>query len=164
MNIENLKRTVELLRKLDNRMFNMQQYRNPGSEKSQKCGTVGCIVGHATILDSSENWEKYIKKQPVFKSQFSITSEFDFTGWSQDFFGLDPMNEQDVLTWEYLFNSKWGWSEIMVDKKILLLPEIFNSPKHAMYRINKVINGYQPGMINDELLKEIEIIEKDLVV
>lgn len=158
MNKENLQRVIKMLKGMDVRLFSMEQYRNTGSERTQKCGTVGCIIGHATQLDTPEHWEKFILRLPVFKSHFSPSSEFDFTNWSYSFFGLDASSETDMKIWDYLFDSRWGYNDILETNEIL------NSPKHAMYRINKVLGGYIPGDIETEIQKESKIIEESLVV
>jgi len=61
-----------------------------GQKTAHECGTVGCPLGHCTILD----------ERPL---PLNYLGEIDFYAWSKEFTGLDP----NSIGWCYLFGSFW---------------------------------------------------------
>jgi hypothetical protein len=82
MNKENLKLMVEHIRTIPQEMFDMSDYRN-GQAKTPECDSVGCVLGHCTVLDPS----------PLPRKGFG--SSIDFHAWSDGFTGL--------------IGNEWGW-------------------------------------------------------
>jgi len=71
------------------RNFNMRIFRT-GQRTAHECGSVGCVIGHCTILD----------ERPLPMNRFD---NIDFDAWSFDFTGLKPNSDE----WDYLFSSDW---------------------------------------------------------
>ncbi|WNN12312.1 hypothetical protein MA9V2_063 [Chryseobacterium phage MA9V-2] len=135
MNIKNLKAAQELVSKLIPEQFDMIDFRERTMESFTKnfdtaeCKTVGCIVGHCTILD----------KQNVMHNFITSTGVINFIEWSKDFFGIGFNSK----TWHYLFSAVWAENVNT------------NTPEHAVKRMQKVIDGYVPGDINIEFANAI---------
>ncbi|WNN12324.1 hypothetical protein MA9V2_075 [Chryseobacterium phage MA9V-2] len=160
MNIQNLKRTIELVNTLDAEDLHMEYYRND-TDLTQKCGSAGCILGHATILDSEENWKKFLDNDG--------SDDFDFFNWSLSFYDI-PESKSPLspdFTWAYMFNSAWGYSnayvynelaEAVTDEQLTAICKILSSPKHAVYRMQKIVDGYQPKSFTEEYADELSIV------
>lgn len=138
MNIENLKRTAELVAKIPPENFDMEYYRL-SDYSSHECGSVGCIVGHATVLDTPENLKRFTQgvMYPEFKGR-QFENDIRFDEWSADFFDIDDASNE----WYYMFGHRWSHFKAT------------NTPEHAVYRINRIIDGYKPDDISEEIKKE----------
>lgn len=136
MNIENLKRTVELLKTIPQSSFGMATYRDWENDKgfTPECKSVGCIIGHATVLDRENVLKNYVSGD---KDNPTIL----FSSWSHDFFGIPAAY---LSLWAYLFSCTWADDERT------------NTPEHAVYRIQKVIDGYKPILNHIEYANEID--------
>ena len=69
--------------------FNMATYRT-GEKVKHECDTVGCVLGHCTILNKNP--------LPMCRS-----GNINFDTWSREFTGLDTSSSE----WAYLFASDW---------------------------------------------------------
>ena len=69
--------------------FNMRLFRTDG-DKGRECNSVGCVIGHCTILDENP--------LPMFRS-----GDINFTAWLREFTGLGPLSGESA----YLFASSW---------------------------------------------------------
>ncbi len=90
INLKNLKRTREHIAEVNGSMIRMNHYRE-GPYYNPKCDSIGCIIGHATILDAKN-----------VKDNFTYYNGIDFTLWSKDFFGID----RNSYLWNYLFGQE----------------------------------------------------------
>jgi len=70
-------------------MFNMRLYRT-GEKVNRECGSVGCVIGHCTILDENP--------LPLYRS-----GNVNFYEWSEHFTGSDPLSDEST----YLFSGLW---------------------------------------------------------
>ena len=52
MNRENLQRMADYIRTIPQAMFSMRSYRF-ADETTKECGSIGCVIGHCTILDTN---------------------------------------------------------------------------------------------------------------
>jgi hypothetical protein len=93
INLENLIRMADYIETVPQEKFDMSEFRNDYWNTKYmvepKCNSVGCIIGHCTILDDKDlprNWSE----------------DIDFAEWSQKFIGTD-----DDSVWEYLFDANW---------------------------------------------------------
>jgi len=73
MNRANLEKLIEFIPTIPDEQFDMRTFRD-GGKPTPVCNTVGCIVGHATQLDTPENISKYVS-----------LNEIEFGKWSRDF-------------------------------------------------------------------------------
>ena len=89
MNRENLSRMADYIETVAQRNFNMRIFRT-GQRTAHECGSVGCVIGHCTVLDKNPLPMDYI-------------GDIHFSAWSLDFTGLDPSSYE----WEYLFSGDW---------------------------------------------------------
>jgi len=89
MNRENLKLMADYIETIPQEKFDMERFRT-GEKVKHKCNSVGCILGHCTVLNKNP--------LPLYKS-----GNIDFYAWSKEFTGLDP----DSSEWAYLFASEW---------------------------------------------------------
>ena len=85
MNRENLQRMADYIKTIPQDKFAMNQFRADEDFLSYQCGTVGCVVGHCTILDE--------KPLPRRIDGISI----DFTKWSEAFTGIQ------------FYSNEWDW-------------------------------------------------------
>jgi len=113
MNAENLKKMADYIETVPQYKFDMRRFREEehaddfeiipddpqekvdisaflaGRKTAHECGSVGCLLGHCTILD----------ERPLpLKS-----GEIDFYAWSFEFTGLHPKS----IGWVYLFSASW---------------------------------------------------------
>jgi len=71
--------------------FDMSAYRT-GQRTAHECDSVGCVVGHCTVLD----------KNPLpMNGLYNI----DFLAWSRKFTGLDSYSDNNKC--HYLFSFFW---------------------------------------------------------
>jgi len=89
MNRENLNKMADYIETIPQEKFNMATYRT-GESIKHECDTVGCVIGHCTVLDKNPLPMDYI-------------GDIAFYAWSKEFTGLDP----DSSEWAYLFASEW---------------------------------------------------------
>lgn len=113
MNKDNLKRMADYIITIPQKKFNMRFFRR-GNIKNIECNSVGCVIGHCTILDS-EN---------ILINYRDIFNEIDFIGWSYKFTGLNRYE------WHWCFASDW----INID----------NTPEGASQRIMYLIENGLP--------------------
>lgn len=100
MNIENLQKAVDHLRNnVTESQFNMYQYRE-GDMLLHECDSVGCIIGHCTVLDDYENI-------PIIDKVVGSGKKLDFTTWSETFFDLNSESDE----WEFMFSDFWSEDE-----------------------------------------------------
>ncbi len=91
--MKNLGRTREHIANVSASMIKMESYRDrPPTKEKPECDTVGCIVGHATILDAYN----------VIKNFTDRYGGIDFTSWSEEFFGI----HRTSYLWNYLFGYR----------------------------------------------------------
>ena len=89
MNKENLQRMADYIRTIPQEKFNMVAWRD-GDTNKHECDSVGCVVGHCTVLDKIEN------------IPFTSLGSIDFTRWSEDFTGIYTREE-----WNWCFSDEW---------------------------------------------------------
>lgn len=119
MNKENLLRMADYIETIPQEQFGMGMYRM-GIEvtTTQKCGTVGCVIGHCTILDTPENFKRF--------KRAGLRGTMDFKNWSREFTGITAFSD----TWNYLFSGNWE--------------KIDNTPQGAAKRIREVVEHGLP--------------------
>jgi len=93
MNKENLKLMADYIETIPQDRFDMDNFRT-GESVKHECNSVGCVLGHCTILD----------KRPL---PMSYSGNINFSAWSLDFTGLDPNSDE----WDYLFSSFWTYGD-----------------------------------------------------
>ena len=109
MKIRNFKRAFNhVLLNVPDSEFSMKFFRKDDywgdiTEESttHECNTVGCIIGHCSILDTPDNFYKYSS----------------FLYWSEYFFGIG----MDTNYWEFCFSDYWGDDEVTASKTQALL-------------------------------------------
>jgi hypothetical protein len=119
MNKVNLLRMADHIETIPQKDFNMFEYRSGGGYYDEiECNSVGCAVGHCTILDSENIKKNFMDKY----------GSIEFTYWSKVF--TEVTNN---LQWEYLFSYAW----VNVD----------NTPQGTAKRIRDVVkNGFPENM------------------
>ncbi len=127
MNRENLQRMADYIRTVPRKKFNMDFYRK-GSEKYHKCNSVGCVIGHCTVLDDIDNI-------PTFWND-----EIDFSQWSKNYTGLKTGETE----WNWCFDSLWA----CVD----------NTPTGAADRIEWLLNHGLPEDWEEQMKGEKPLI------
>lgn len=88
MNKENLQRMADHIRTIPQEMFGMGDYRT-GDRTTAECDSVGCILGHCTVLETGEF--------PRFTS-----GSIDFTAWEESFTGTSDDE------WNWCFSDNWS--------------------------------------------------------
>lgn len=88
MNTENLLKAAAYIRTIPQSKFDMGTYRQDGTI-THECNSVGCAVGHCSVLDTSEHFHSIVK------------GYFTWNLWATDFFGLTD-NE-----WTWCFTGCW---------------------------------------------------------
>jgi len=89
MNKENLNRMADYIETISPERFDMLEFRT-GGKKNHECDSVGCVLGHCTILD----------KNPL---RLDLEDRIDFDAWSREFTGLPSFSPD----WQYLFSGLW---------------------------------------------------------
>ena len=92
INLENLIRMADYIETVPQEKFGMMAYRY-GDNTRYECDSIGCIIGHCTILDDAD--------LPI-----NISGSIAFQVWSQKFIGTD-----DEEVWLYLFSYHWMHSD-----------------------------------------------------
>ena len=80
---------ADYVRTVPQEYFTMSYYRS-GSDKYHKCDSVGCVIGHCTVLDDIDNIP-------------TINDEINFTEWSENYTGLIAGESE----WVWCFDSNW---------------------------------------------------------
>lgn len=163
MNIQNIKRAIDFIKTIPEANFSMGLFRNDGNPDGEidinhlkpECGTVGCIIGHCTALDAENFQKNYIDKAEDYRCDFFNEIETDtmFIRWSDEFFGLQTQfgnnyeedeESQDYKNWLYMFSSLWA-----TDVNTCTI-------EHAVYRMQRMIDGYVPEDLETEFDKATE--------
>lgn len=91
MNKKNLIKMADYIETIPQEVFDMEEYRQQKLDNSEpKCKSIGCIIGHCTILD----------KNPLPRRS---NGEIEFWEWSEEFTGICYLSDE----WDYLFGCKW---------------------------------------------------------
>jgi hypothetical protein len=122
MNRENLQRMADYVRTIPAEMFSMNFYRL-GEKVSHECGSVGCAIGHCTVLDP----------RPLPKLSHD-SERIDFDIWSEMFTGIKLMSPE----WGWCFSKYWYFSD--------------NTPDGAADRIEWLLNRGLPDDWSQQML------------
>ena len=126
MNTERLKQLRNLIIQVPNDLFDMSYFRKAWDvSRLHECKTVGCLLGHSTVLDLPENVDKFRNENGFI----------DFKKWGESFYEM----EIGTNAWDFIFNGFWSWT-----------PQTKNK-YHAIYRIQKILDGYKPNLFKMEL-------------
>jgi len=93
MNRHNLQRMADYIRTVPQEKFSMDLYRH-GREQKHRCGSVGCVIGHCTILG-----DEHIPRHD--------NGNIDFETFSEDFTGLDAGRS----AWNWCFSDQWHYTD-----------------------------------------------------
>lgn len=113
MNKKNLKLAIEHMKTVSKHNFDMSSWRQ-GQEPTPECSTVGCIVGHCTILSDT----------PLPRL---LNGSINFPTWSYKFFDLNDSDLDDKI-WNFLFSSSWSESQPSLKQAIRRMKYIY---KHS---------------------------------
>jgi hypothetical protein len=91
MNKKNLISIARYLPTIRQENFDMLKFRT-GDKSSHECNSIGCVIGHCTILDDYEN----IPRTP--------TGQINFQLWSEKYTGL-PIDSEE---WAWCFSEQWA--------------------------------------------------------
>lgn len=144
MNLINLQKAQDLIKKIPAGQFDMSRYRSSSKDSQfHQCESVGCIIGWCTILDTPANVEEFRTMQYIDENG-DVIKYINFTGWSEKFFGLSAfsfVNADESNIYDWLFSSVWS-----------RFPET-NTVDHAVYRIQRILDGYRPNLFafSDEI-------------
>jgi len=84
---------ADYIRTVPQKSFTMDTYRISSGDESAKCNSVGCVIGHCTILD---------------EQLFNRLSPYGiFEQWSYLFTELF----QDSPQWDWCFNGLWSYCD-----------------------------------------------------
>jgi len=122
MNRENLRLMAEYLLTIPPEMFDMLHFRDR-CETTAKCGTVGCVLGHCTVLDPNP------ELIPLYDN-----GGIHFGEWSEKFTGLPVGSDK----WNFCFSHQWA--------------EFDNTPKGASDRILMLLDSGIPSDWEDRML------------
>ena len=89
MNKENLLRMADYSETIPQERFDVEIFREDNNHNTHECKSVGCTIGHCTILDKYDN-------VPLFRGLIN------YVQWSYQFTGISKVSE-----WEYLFSADW---------------------------------------------------------
>jgi len=89
MNRPNLALMPPFIRTIPKDKFDMMSFRE-GQSKTPECKSVGCVIGHCTVLDPN----------PLPRNRFSRISFYE---WSENFTGLAKFGHE----WRWCFDSNW---------------------------------------------------------
>lgn len=121
INRKNLLRMAEYIENIPQDRFDMGAYRSNMLDKTKHaCGTIGCVIGHCTVLDDIENI-------PTLASSLGVKpNTIDFSGWSESFTGLRHFSHG----WSWCFGGEWA--------------DVDNTPKGASDRIKYFVKHGVP--------------------
>jgi hypothetical protein len=122
MNKENLLRMADHIETIPQKEFDMEKYRKDGSSLEMECNSVGCAVGHCSILDIDN-----IQKNFICMFYWGI----NFLEWSEQFTGVYVMPQ-----WNYLFGDRWKY--------------IDNTPQGTANRIRYIVKHGFPNLMSIE--------------
>lgn len=92
--LDNLLKMADYIENVPEHKFSMIQYRSQSKDK-HNCETVGCILGHCTILDDFNNI-------PLS----GLYGTIDFESWCFIFTGISVVRH--INMWQYLFSAEWA--------------------------------------------------------
>lgn len=92
MNRENLQRIADFIPTIPKGSFDMSTYRF-GLDQEPECKSMGCVIGHCTILD----------KKNILANHIGVWGRLKFTEWSEEFTGLHFNSDE----WEWCFSADW---------------------------------------------------------
>lgn len=123
MDKENLKKMYNLVLELPSEQFHMRLYRRSKDLSSPHCNSVGCIIGHSTVLDFERISKHFIR----------FDGSIMFYNWSHDF--LNMKMKTDETLWNFMFGSEWdsNFEPVLSEQKF--------SKKQALVRLKLVIEG-----------------------
>ena len=88
INLDNLLKMADYIETVPQHRFDMKSYRY-WDESEPECSSVGCIIGHCTILDNEDLPRLW-------------SGKIDFNEWSEKFIGT-----KEYSAWRYLFGGEW---------------------------------------------------------
>ncbi len=108
VNKKNLRKVAMFIKDIPQDHFDMSIYRkNEQEEVTPECNTVGCTLGHATVLNKRlfNSIKKRLNGELGRVSFSSILSE-----WTEKWLGISGQVGHDLDTWTFLF--AWQWSRV----------------------------------------------------
>ncbi len=118
----NLLKMADYIETIPQELFDMGGWREDGDKYSHECKSIGCVLGHCTILDTD----------PLPKH---FDDSIDFRKWSEEFTGIN--SEYGSEEWKYLFDADWD--------------SIDNTPTGAAKRIRYFVENGLPTNWDDQL-------------
>ena len=122
MNRENLRLMAAHLLTIPPEMFDMYHYRRGCKTTTAECGSVGCVLGHCTILDPKP------ERIPIYGYGY-----IDFVTWSEEFTGLAFKSP----AWLFCFSGDWS--------------KVDNTPQGASNRILTLLDKGLPANWEDQM-------------
>lgn len=105
MNIKNLEKMFNLILTIPASRIDMSLYRSDEDELLEpECKSLGCLVGHATVLDRENVLKNYIDEE---------NSSIHFSEWSHDFFET----REDPALWAFMFGCDWANTSMPVEQR-----------------------------------------------
>lgn len=92
MNKENLRKMADYVETIPQENFDMEYFRFE-DDTSYKCDSIGCVIGHCTVLDDPKNIPLY-PDGGIFFSEWS----YKFTGISEE-------------EWDWCFSEDWAHTD-----------------------------------------------------
>jgi hypothetical protein len=127
-NIENLKKMAQYVENLPQSVFDMSIFRHRDIfPRTHECKTVGCIIGHCTVLDPNT-----LPVDDFFSVDYPI---INFYRWCFNFTGIHTHIDQDEFI--FLFGADWY--------------KIDNTPKGAAQRIRYFIEYGLPENWDEQM-------------
>lgn len=128
MNRENLQRIADFIPTIPQESFDMSTYRW-GFDQEPECKSIGCVIGHCTILD----------KDNILANHIGVLGRLKFTEWSEEFTGLSHLSYK----WDWCFSSLWASVDNTVE----------GARKRILYLLDKgrVPEGFDPYDIYPEI-------------
>ncbi len=83
---------TDYIRTISQEKFSMVQFRDERDNVRHECNSIGCVIGHCTVLDKPEN------------IPYRTDGELDFYAWSEKFTGIEFMSP----VWDWCFSGDWG--------------------------------------------------------
>lgn len=123
MNVENLKKMADYVVTIDKEKILMNRFRVT-DKKNIECDSVGCVIGHCTVLDRENIIKNYLDENYVIL----------FHKWSLNFTGLRG-NE-----WDWCFGASWY--------------KVDNTPIGASKRINYLLEHGLPKNWYEQMIGE----------
>ena len=114
MNKENLLKIANYIETIPQEKFDMTNYRT-GDRRTVECNSVGCVIGHSTVLFPEIAEKHRVKEDSLWK--YNIL----FTRFSDEVTGLEDKE------WRWCFSNVWT--------------DIDNTPTGAAKRIRMLVDG-----------------------